>query len=61
MTNLLACAVEQYRRRVILRLTNTASDGLRVDPDSWAELEAEREEWDATLADGLANDPSLSE
>jgi hypothetical protein len=56
-TELLARAVEQYRRSVILGLTNTAYAALRADPDGWAELQAERDEWDATLADGLEGDP----
>jgi hypothetical protein len=59
-TELLARAVEQYRRSVILSLTNTAYAALRADPDRWADLEAERAEWDATLADGLESDPSAS-
>jgi hypothetical protein len=59
-TELLARAVEQYRRSVILGLTNTAYAALRADRDRWAELEAERAEWDATLADGLESDPSAS-
>ena len=57
---LLARAVEQYRRSVILGLTNTAYHALRVDSDRWAELQAERDEWDATLADGLESDPHVS-
>jgi hypothetical protein len=56
-SELLARAVEQYRRSVILGLTNTAYGALRADPDSWEELQAERDEWEATLADGLENDP----
>jgi hypothetical protein len=59
-TELLARAVEQYRRSVILGLTNTAYGALRADPDSWAELQAERDEWEATLADGLERDPPAS-
>ena len=59
-TELLARAVEQYRRSVILALTNTAYGRLRADPDSWAELQAERDEWDATLADGQEVDADAS-
>jgi hypothetical protein len=59
-SELLARAVEQYRRSVILGLTNTAYGALRADPDSWAELKAERDEWDSTLADGLEGDPDAS-
>jgi hypothetical protein len=53
-------AVEQYRRSVILGLTNTAYGALRADPDSWAELQTERDEWDSTLADGLESHPDAS-
>ncbi|HKY12217.1 MAG TPA: hypothetical protein VJL85_02635 [Gaiellaceae bacterium] len=59
-TELLARAVEQYRRSVILGLTNTAYRALRADSDRWAELQAERDEWDATLADGLESAPHVS-
>lgn len=59
-TELLARAVEQYRRSLILGLTNTAYGRLRADPDSWAELQAERDEWDATLSDGLESDADVS-
>ena len=59
-TELLARAVEQYRRSVVLGLTNTAYARLRADSESWAELQAERHEWDATLADGLETDADTS-
>jgi hypothetical protein len=45
---------------VILGLTNTAYRALRADSDRWAELQAERDEWDATLADSLESDPHVS-
>jgi hypothetical protein len=45
---------------VILGVTNTAYGALRADPDSWKELKAERDEWEATLAEGLENDPPAS-
>jgi hypothetical protein len=32
---------------------NAAYAALRDDPRAWADVEAERREWDATLADGL--------
>jgi hypothetical protein len=59
-TELLARAVELYRRNVILNSTNAAYGGLRADPDRWAELKAEHHEWDAALADGLESDPFAS-
>jgi hypothetical protein len=46
-------ALELYRRRQLLEATNTAYAALRVEPDAWNELEAERDAWDVTLADGL--------
>jgi hypothetical protein len=50
--DLLARAVDQFRRSLILAETNIAYGALRADPDAWAEVEAERAEWEATLADG---------
>jgi len=52
-TDLLARAVDQFRRSLILAETNVAYGALRADAAAWAEIEAERNEWDATLADGL--------
>lgn len=59
-SELLARAVEQYRRSLILDLTNRAYAALRADPEAWAEVEAERGDWDATLGDGLEDDPTPS-
>jgi hypothetical protein len=33
--------------------TNAGYAALRADPQAWAEVEAERKAWDATLMDGL--------
>ncbi len=49
-------AVEEYRRRRFVENVNAAYDGLRNDPDAWAEVEAERTAWDQTLTDGLPSD-----
>jgi hypothetical protein len=46
-------AVEEYRRSKIFEQANAAYVALRSDPDTWQELEEERAQWDATLADGL--------
>lgn len=51
--DLLARAVDQFRRSLILAETNIAYGALRADPDGWAEVEAERVEWEATIADGM--------
>lgn len=59
-SELLDRAVEQFRRSMILDLTNAAYGALRADPGSWTELQAERDEWDGTLADGLEDDQDVS-
>ncbi len=46
-------AVEALRRQRFLEQVNAAYAGLRDDPRAWEEIEGERREWDATLADGL--------
>ena len=51
--DLLARAVDQFRRSLILAETNIAYGVLRTDPDAWAESEVERAEWEGTLADGV--------
>lgn len=53
MQQVLDQALELYRRQRILEETNAAYAALRADPAAWAEVEAERRAWDATLADGL--------
>jgi hypothetical protein len=50
---LVARAVDQFRRSLVLAETNVAYAALRSDREAWAELESEREEWETTLADGL--------
>jgi hypothetical protein len=50
---LLARAVDQFRRSLILAETNAAYSALRASEADHAELEDERAEWDETLADGL--------
>lgn len=52
-------ALRTYRDQVLLDRTNAAYAALRADPDAWREELAEREEWDATLADGLEPTPSV--
>ena len=46
-------AIETYRRQRFLRAVNRAYHTLKQDPQSWQQLEHERQEWDATLNDGL--------
>ena len=45
-------AVEEYRRRRMLGEANKAYALLRSNPDEWNAELAEREAWDATVADG---------
>lgn len=53
MAELVERAIDQYRRQQILDAANAQYAALRADPDAWAEVEAERAIWDATLLDGL--------
>lgn len=46
-------ALKLYRRQKLLEETNAAYAALQADPEAWAEVEAERQAWDATLDDGL--------
>jgi hypothetical protein len=56
MIEVLAKAVETYRRRAFLEGLNADFAALRNDPEAWAEEQAERAAWDATLADDLQGD-----
>jgi predicted kinase len=53
MQEIMAQAVEHYRRQRILAATNEAFAALQADPSAWREIEEERAIWDATLMDGL--------
>jgi hypothetical protein len=53
MLALLDEAVEALRRQRFLEQVNAAYAALRDDPRTWKEVEAERREWEVTLADGL--------
>ena len=44
---------DRARRRRLIEETNAAYAHLREDPAAWEQHLKEREEWDATLADGL--------
>lgn len=46
-------ALDAYRRQVFFKKMNAGYAEVRADPEAWAELEAERKLWDATLMDGL--------
>jgi predicted transcriptional regulator len=53
LQEVVAEAVEEYRRRHVLEKANTAYAALRADPSAWQEELAERALWDTTLLDGL--------
>jgi hypothetical protein len=53
MTEVLDKALDAYRRKLFFEQLNAGYAALRADPQAWAELEAERKLWDATLMDGL--------
>lgn len=52
----LAKAVELYRRHRVLEATNAGYAALRADAAQWREVEEERALWEGTLADGLESD-----
>ncbi len=56
MSEILAKAVEVYRRRRFLEEANAAYATLRQNPEAWRQELEEREEWDATLSDGLGEE-----
>ncbi len=56
MQQILAKAVEAYRRQRILEQTNAVYAALRSDRQAWQEILDERAEWDVTLTDGLERD-----
>lgn len=53
MQDIVAKAVEAYRRQRILELSNAAHTDLKADPHAWQGMLDERAAWDVTLADGL--------
>ncbi len=48
-----AQATECYRRKLFLARMNEEYAALRADPEAWAEELETRQEWEATLSDGL--------
>ena len=56
MIEVLAKAVESYRRQTFLEALNGDFAALRADPEAWKEESAERAAWDEALADGLEDD-----
>ena len=56
LSSTLEKAVETLRRQTLLEETNRAYAALRNAPRQWAEEQAERTAWEATLADGLGDE-----
>jgi hypothetical protein len=56
MGEVLAAAVEAYRRERFFDEADAQLAALRADPVAWAEEEAERALWDTTLMDGLEDE-----
>ena len=56
MIEVLAKAVESYRRQTFLEALNGDFAALRTDPQAWKEESDERGAWDDALADGLEDD-----
>ena len=53
MMEVLDKALDVYRRKLFFDQLNAGYAELRADPEAWAAHLAERQEWDATLMDGL--------
>lgn len=53
MQEVLAKALDAYRRQRIIELTNAAYAAMRENPELWQSELEERRAWEATLADGL--------
>ena len=47
-------AIEAYRRQRFLQAVNRAYGALKQDPQSWQQLEHERQEWDIMAGDDLS-------
>ena len=60
-TEVLDRALDAYRRKLFFEQMNAGYAELRADPQAWAEHLAERQQWDATLMDGLAPDERWTE
>ncbi len=55
LTAALSRAVEEYRRVIFLEALTSDFAALRADATGLADEQAERDAWDATNADGLAD------
>jgi adenine C2-methylase RlmN of 23S rRNA A2503 and tRNA A37 len=57
MQDVLAHALEQYRRQLMIAQANAAYAALREDADAWQEVQREREIFEYALSDGIEDDP----
>jgi hypothetical protein len=46
-------ALEQYRRAKLFERANEAYAALRANPELWGQEQAERQDWENTLMDGI--------
>jgi predicted DNA-binding protein len=53
MAEVLARAIESYRREVFMENFNAAYTALRADSKKWQQVQEERAVWDGVLSDGL--------
>ncbi len=53
MPDVLAKAVEEYRRRRFLESANQAFAAMKSRPEAWAEELEDRRAWDETTTDGI--------
>jgi hypothetical protein len=49
-------AVKEYKKKKFFEDLNAGYTRLQMDPEAWAEEEAERKDWDVTIPDGLEDD-----
>jgi predicted transcriptional regulator len=57
MQAVLEDAIEHYRRRRFIADVNAAYSRVREDEQAWGEMLEERKAWDATIEDGLRDEP----
>jgi hypothetical protein len=61
MTDVLAKALDTYRRQIFFEKLNAGYAELRASPEAWTEMEMERKQMETTLMDGLVPDEEWNE
>lgn len=56
MQDVLALAIDEFRRKWMLAATSDALRELKKDRKAWKEMMAEQKLWEGTLADGLESE-----